>query len=69
MNQASAMALIGILLLAGCAAIVQFARVIERARVRRRRKMMRMCSVAVGLSEDTADGSAHAGRQVSEVLL
>jgi hypothetical protein len=49
MNQASAMALIDIALLAGCWATVQFARVIARARMRRHEKMMRMCSVAVGL--------------------
>jgi uncharacterized lipoprotein YajG len=59
MNQASALALIGILLLAGCAAIMQFARVIARARLRRRRKMMRMCSVVVGVPAEASNDQCY----------
>jgi len=73
MSQTSALAVIGIVLLAVCAIIMQTARVITRARIRRRRMMMRVCSVVTGSPDDQAssspqDDEAHAGRRISEVL-
>lgn len=64
MNQTSALAVIGILLLAGCVGAMQAARSIARARIRRQLKMMRMCSVVAGSPEN----SPGAGQDVSEVL-
>jgi len=56
MSQTSALAVIGIALLAICAAVVQAAHAIARGRIRRRGKMMRMCSVVSGSPAD-APGS------------
>jgi hypothetical protein len=48
MSQTSALAVIGIVLLAVCAAVMQTSRAVARARTRRQLKMMRMCSVVAG---------------------
>lgn len=55
------MAVIGVGLLAACAAIMQFARVMARARIRRRSRMVRMCSVVNGSPADATDGQASRG--------
>ena len=62
------MAVIGIGLLAVCAAIMQYARVMARARTRRRGRMVRMCSVVNGSPADATDGQARRGNQISEMI-
>ncbi|HEY1218827.1 MAG: hypothetical protein ABSE42_01085 [Bryobacteraceae bacterium] len=49
MTQTSALAVIGIFLLAACATVIQTVRVIARARIRRQRRLVRLSSVVTGM--------------------
>jgi hypothetical protein len=55
MSQTAALALIGIVLVAGCVGAMQAARAVARARIRRQLKMMRMCSVVAGSPDEPPD--------------
>ncbi|MGB7758915.1 MAG: hypothetical protein WBL61_03745 [Bryobacteraceae bacterium] len=53
MTQTSALAVIGIVLLAVCATVMQAARALARARIRRQQRMLRISSVVTGIQADS----------------
>ena len=55
MTQTTALVVVGVVLLAACAAIAQTARAIARARIRRQRRSSRIASVVTGLPASPHD--------------
>ncbi|HEY1182771.1 MAG TPA: hypothetical protein VGE89_01220 [Bryobacteraceae bacterium] len=55
MTQTTALVVVGVVLLAACAAIAQTARAIARARIRRQRRSSRIASVVTGLPASPED--------------
>jgi hypothetical protein len=55
MTQTSALVVVGVVLLAACAAITQVARALARARIRKQRRLLRLSSVVTGLPPTAPD--------------
>ena len=55
MTQTSSLVVVGLVLLAACAAIAQTVRAFARARIKRQRRLSRLASVVIGLPASPDD--------------